>query len=279
LAPPKAIEAREMLRKSLVLDPDNAEALAAFGRTFVFGDEDETDGLAALTRAAEALPARTDIAFDLVVLTIESGNLAAARKLIEHSLGPRADERMIKTAEQNLLNAEIQQAQRLRMDGKPEEADALLREAAERTEDPSARALIESHLSESKSEVGFADAALNQAAVELYNRAGAKASAGDLEGAAEILEQVVVQAADPRLRETARVQLGQIRDAIRHNRAVSMWNEAVRLANGGKYEEAVDLVRRLLASDPPDDIRQRAESMLGDLEPYLPRKKKKKRDR
>lgn len=275
--PPQAVEARTMLRKSLDLDPDNAEALAAYGRTFVFGDEDQTDGLAALTRAAEMLPARTDVLFDLIVLTIETGNLPAARKLIDHALRPRADERTLKSAERNLLNAEINQAQQLRMVGKSEEADALLRAAAAKTEDPSSRALIESHLSEANREVGLVDAALDQAALELYNRAGAKASAGDLDGAADMLEQVIVQAGDPRLRETARVQLDQIRDAMRHNRAVSQWNEAVRLANGGEYEEAADLVRQLLSSDPPDEIRHRAESMLGDLELLLPKKKKKKR--
>lgn len=276
-APQEVLDARAVLRKSLDLAPDSPETLAAYGRTFLYGSEDLAGGLAALTRAAELLPARPDIAFDLVILTLADGNLDVARKLVEHTLRPRADERVVGLAEQALLQAEINEAQRLRMDGRTEEAEALLRAAADSATDPSSRALIESHLAAPARKSSFADAALNQAAVELYNQAGAKVNAGDLQGAAELLEQVITQASDPRIQETARIQLNQVRDAIRHNRAVSMWNEAVRLANGGSYQEAAAVLQELLDGDPPDELRQAAETMLGDLEPYLPRKKKKKR--
>ena len=75
-------EAREALRRCRRIEPDFAEALAVFGRTFFFEDDTRLDeGIEALDQAVRLLPARKDLALDLARL-VERRSAAerAARK-------------------------------------------------------------------------------------------------------------------------------------------------------------------------------------------------------
>jgi len=75
-------EAREALRRCRQIEPDFAEALAVFGRTFFFEDDTRLDeGIDALDQAVRLLPSRKDLALDLARL-VERRSAAeqAARK-------------------------------------------------------------------------------------------------------------------------------------------------------------------------------------------------------
>jgi tetratricopeptide (TPR) repeat protein len=269
--PEPLLEAREVLAKSLELDSDDPATLAAFGRTFVHDAVDVEEGVAALTRASESLPSRIDVLNDLLILLVTQGDRERVTLLVEERIRPRADERTLAWAWQTILSLDFEEAERLYRAGKPEEAEALLREAAARTDDPATRSRILSRIPSDKTTVSSMDGVLNEPLLQQYDLAISAANAGDLEQAIEILENVRTHATDPRMRDRAAADIEAMREDLRRRNLVNRINEATALFNQGRHEEAAAAIEEVLASDPPDTLRAHAERMLADLQPYLPR--------
>lgn len=100
----QVLTGRERLRQSLALDPDNAEALAHYGWTFLFDDR-AREGVGALRRASRALPTRADILTNWIVALARSGGVAEARDLLDERLRNLGDEDEVKRAENAIASA------------------------------------------------------------------------------------------------------------------------------------------------------------------------------
>jgi tetratricopeptide (TPR) repeat protein len=257
--PPAMLRARDLFRKSLELRDGHPETLVGFGKTFLF-EEDAAEGIDALSRASRKLPSRTDVLTDLIVLLARTGQTAGARSLLERALRPRTrDPEMLEYAEESLIEAEFNHAVNVYNAGRQDEAVAMLRDVADRTENPALRRKVETRLlALTGAEVTGGDA------VDVYNRAVSAASAGDLDKAIELLEGLLAGEVDEQLRRAAASMLDEVREVHKHNRHVARYNEAVGHFNAREYESAVRLLEQILSEDPDERIRESVEGLLAD---------------
>jgi tetratricopeptide (TPR) repeat protein len=89
--PPELAEARRRLERCLRIAPDDMEALAAWGRTFIFDLQPPEEVLAALERASDALPNRLDILEARVAVLALAGRRSEARSLYDVRVAPHVD--------------------------------------------------------------------------------------------------------------------------------------------------------------------------------------------
>jgi tetratricopeptide (TPR) repeat protein len=90
--------ARTLLSQSSSLRPGFAAPYVLLGSTHTRPDGDAAAGIAALVRARALLPARTDIAGNLVYLYLRAGDAARARAMVDRVLAPSGDEETTKKA-------------------------------------------------------------------------------------------------------------------------------------------------------------------------------------
>ncbi len=125
--PTQLIEARNLLSRSLELEPKRAEAFVYFGATYLFDPGDVSQGVAALQTAQALLPSRMDVTYDLVYLHLLQGNRAAAAELVSgpltHSLSREWLERATTLLEEDTVRLYNQAVDRFN-DG--DDAGALL---------------------------------------------------------------------------------------------------------------------------------------------------------
>jgi tetratricopeptide (TPR) repeat protein len=261
---PLLLDARAHLSRSLALAPDDAETLAAFGSTFLLETEDLEPGIAALAEASTALPSRDDILFDLVVLHARAGNRSAAHNLVDGVLVHRAERDLLLQARRFLAEVDIQAASTLRREGQGEQAEALLREAAEQTDDPSIRSMLLSEVNAGK------PTTVDPAVVAVFNEGVAAANSGDYERAVELMEQAIASSDDVVFDERAQAQLDGIRSMLHQTEVIQRFNEAIELANTGQLAEAVEKLEQILVSDPPAEVRTNIERVLPQMKRRLP---------
>jgi tetratricopeptide (TPR) repeat protein len=256
---PVVARSRELFRKCLELEPDDANARAGLGKTYLFGAGDVEPGIVALTAASRELPSRTDILYDLLVLQVRAGNRTAARSILNNALRYRADDELVAQSERIVLSLDLEQADTLLAEGRVEEAVAVLERVAAETTDPELAAQIRAEV---RAAVSFAD---ERSQIELYNLAMGMINEGDYETALAILEQLVPQVEDPELAARGQAHIVELREVTRHNRLVLRYNRAVREANAGRTDAATRLLEGVLAEGAEGDLREKAESMLGQL--------------
>jgi len=254
--PEAMLEARALFTKSLELDPTSMNAHAGFGKTFYFGGQDVGPGIASLTRAAAALPARTDVLYDLLVLHVQAGNGQAARAVLDDALRHRADDELVAHAERAIVALDLQRSDALLAEGKVDEAMVVLERVADETGDPELEQQIRARLAASRS---LSEA---ESMIELYNLAMADINAGEYDKALTILEQLVPEIDEPGLKAEGEAHIASLRATTRHNRLVGRFNRAVELANAGDLGGAARLLERVLADEPEEDLRQKAEALL-----------------
>ena len=100
----QVLTGRERLRRALERDPDNAEALAQYGWTFLFDDRAQ-GGVNALRRASRALPTRADVLTNLIVALARSGDVAEAKELLEVRLRTLGEADDVNRAENAIASA------------------------------------------------------------------------------------------------------------------------------------------------------------------------------
>jgi len=81
--PEALLNARSLLLRALELDSDQPEAMQWLGKTYALGDDGIEDGLAALRRAIEVFPRRTDLVSDLIVTLANGGRVDEASDVLE----------------------------------------------------------------------------------------------------------------------------------------------------------------------------------------------------
>lgn len=130
--------ARERLRKSLGLESRNPRTLFLLGKACaqdpaVTGSELE-EGINALRKARRRLGANGEVAFDLLWLLARKGESGEARSILEESIRPlKPDPALVADAERVVVDAEIAKADDLAVQGKTDDALALIEGAIKHT--------------------------------------------------------------------------------------------------------------------------------------------------
>lgn len=244
-APPLVRKIRERFARTLELDPGNPEALAGYGKTFVFQLVPTPEAIDALERAAAALPTRTDVLTDLVLLYAYARGHAAADPLLHGVLEPRLSAVQARRLEARILEADLRLADRLSRLTRVAQAESLYRYLAARTRDPRLRQAAEDRLRARTGDPGGADAAsgaegsprsrreieAHNAAVDLYNQGIAFTNRGNYKEALEWFRRARAAAQDDSMRADTDQRIGEIRGQL-------LIQEGVALFNSGRYAEA-----------------------------------------
>lgn len=200
--PPAAVvRARELFARSIRLRPDWGEAYAGLGATYVFATGDLKEGIAALETARQMLPARPDIAFNLVGLYGRSGQRDRARALIDTAIVRFDDPALTRRAEESLLHADIAAAERLLDSGDLEAGRRRLEEVLPTLGDPQVKTRVQARIQDVRR------IQRERLDVDLYNQAVDRFNKNDRAAGCALLERVAREAADAKLQAQARKAL------------------------------------------------------------------------
>jgi tetratricopeptide (TPR) repeat protein len=99
---------------------------------------------------------------------------------------------------------------------------------------------------------------------ELRGVAERQLEKGDLEGALPLLEELAAKAAGPQ-REALQRRLDEVREVLAYNRFGERYDEAVRLAEEDKWDEAIQLLEDLAANAPTPGQATQARRLLEEI--------------
>jgi tetratricopeptide (TPR) repeat protein len=203
--PPWLAEARLMLARATVLRPGYAAPYVFLGATHLRPDGDPAAGIAALDKARSLLPARTDIAGNLVYLYLRAGDLARAQAMTDQVIAPSGDAKTLQQARTSIATYKTDQTARraaaanVNWAGDPEKKRASELEQLNRmlaqVSDPATRTHIQSEIERLQSP-GYIDS--NQA-VAAYNDAIAVANKHDYAKAIALLEDLKKKDINPEM--------------------------------------------------------------------------------
>lgn len=250
--PPELLEARRFLERSLELEPNRPEALADLGKTYVMERDPPVEGTAALLDAAAALPQRTDILLDLVLVYAHAHRVEAARQILKQHLQHRGKPLEVRAAAMAVVAAEIAVARNLATEGRLAAADSLLARAIEGAAHPDARRAAEA------AREPLAAHARREGAIELYNRGVSAANGGDLAEALAWFQRARDQADDDALRREVAARVRETGHRIRVEEGLGLVRRG-RLAEAGRVFEAV------LRDEPDAATRKVVEGYLRDI--------------
>ena len=212
--PPGLGRARDLLARAIALRPGFAAPYVVLGATHTLPDGDAPAGIALLQKARMMLPARTDIAGNLVYLLLREGDFVRAQRLVDEALVHGGDEGALKAARAAIKTFEDHLAakQSLHKEHTPEKKafkegfkEAFLagqarrtREELTRTEDPETRAKLEAELKNLEQSLEAIDE--NEAA-EIYNQAVDRANQRDYAQAIALLENLLPKVRNQELKQ------------------------------------------------------------------------------
>jgi len=228
--PPWMARARLLLARATTLRPGFAAPYVTLGTTHIRPDGDPRAGIEMLEKARALLPARTDIAGNLVYLYLRTGDLARAQAMTERVIAPSGDAQALQAARAAVATYKEDVAARKSLERKPltpaEEAGAraidtkmiqVLRDSLKTMTDPATRERIES-------EIASREAALQPGAkswAEIYNEAIAHANKREYTEAIAMLEDLLKEKLNPDLAEQVKTTLDRLRqDAARFEQTV-----------------------------------------------------------
>jgi tetratricopeptide (TPR) repeat protein len=181
--PPWLARARSLLAKAIALRPRFAAPYVTLGATHILPDGDVTAGIELLEKARSMLPARMDIAGNMVYLLLRKGDLAKAEALVDKVIAAGGDPDVLRSSREalsvyrdNVKNMQSVEDSRLtpaeRKHQKEWSADLArrLRELLAETKDPKIKAGIEEQLRQLEAPEGPSFAELYNQAVELANK-------------------------------------------------------------------------------------------------------------
>ncbi|MEA2558802.1 MAG: hypothetical protein QOH06_306 [Acidobacteriota bacterium] len=87
---------------------------------------------------------------------------------------------------------------------------------------------------------------------------------GDLEGALPLLEELAAKAAGPQKEDLQR-RLNEVREVLAYNRFGQRYDEAVRLSEEGKWDEAIKLLEDLAANAPTPGQATQAKRLIEEI--------------
>jgi len=249
-APPEVLEARELLRRSVKLEPQNLTALAALGRTFIF--EADPEGLAILVQAGELSPFRLDIVRDQARVLANLGRTPEAWALIDTRLRSRADPDELRYVEGWVMNADVRRAWAMSAEGDREGALLELRRLGRRVEDPGLRSELDRTRKRFESPpsnrpVEVADTQFDEinSLIDGFNQAIGLANDGRLTEALDAIEPLLTGCGGREFCAGWERIAGEFRNQAEHNRLVEEFNRAMELVNSGKRKPAIEILSEI----------------------------------
>ncbi|MGH7496101.1 MAG: DUF1570 domain-containing protein [bacterium] len=226
-------EARGAFRTAIDLDNDLVEAYAALGETFVFDIESSHDeGIAALDFALERLPVRRDIALNLLFLCAQNGDSTRVQTLLDRVFPPHGNSSPL--AEAQLATTALEGATQLFEQNKTREALRILDRVESITKDLRQLRQIDQ----------MRQIARYNHFVSLYKGAAERAANKEYDEALELLNRIIATCEDTKLKESA----GHTAKQVRHNQQVAWYNQAIALLKNRHYDQAEQLLHRILAT-------------------------------
>lgn len=201
--PPELATARDHFQSALRQQPNEPNALAGLGLTYML-DRDPAPGIEALTRAAAAMPWRIELVLALIQLHCHAENPLEARQLLEWDIQPRAKVDDIRSAESMVVSMEMRVADRLARSGDGEGAARVLTAAVEGTKDRSTRRAA----AELLGRIEASDAARR------FNEAVELAATGDAEGALAALDALIPDLPDSQIKTAAEEMRADLRRLV-----------------------------------------------------------------
>jgi len=227
--PPWLARARNLLARATVLRPGFAAPYVTLGATHTRPDGSPRSGIEVLEKARALLPARTDIAGNLVYLYLRAGDPAHAQAMTDKVIAPSGDTATLRSARAAIATykedvAARQDAERHRPTAAEEArsrefSDKListLNEQLARTDDPAERARLEKEIARTREMARFDP----NRATNLYNEAIAHANRREYAQAISILEGLLAEKNSEEMTAQIRATLERLRqDAARYQPA------------------------------------------------------------
>ena len=184
---------RALYRHAIALDGQRSRPWAGLGFTYLLGDGDPSEGIAALKRCLELEPANFEAAFNLVLLYARNGRADHAAALVERVVRHAPDPTLLGQARDAVLVVELARADKLVAAGKPDEAIGILEEIKAQAGNEKLRAEADRRLGSTRknAEIARQAARFDQALSLIRSR--------DYQGAWAILEELRPVAVDPDL--------------------------------------------------------------------------------
>jgi len=229
--PPWRARARSLLARAIELQPRFAAPYVTLGATHTGPDGDVAAGIELLQKARAMLPARMDIAGNLVYLFLRKGDFVQAQALVDTVLANGGDPEALRAARQDIAAfwEHVQARQSLHATRPtPEETarqeqaravtERMLREILATTKNPQTRAQVEKMLQPTESMPLGLD---YNFAVEVFNEAVERANQRDYAQAITLLEGLLPKVKDPDMIDRIKTMLERFRqDAARLQQTV-----------------------------------------------------------
>ncbi len=256
--PPVLAQARKSLQRALELNPGHPPSVVGLARTYVYEPHSD-DTLYAIQQGLNAMPSRTDLLLDLVIVSAHRGNLAGAWRILNDSLRLRGDATMVRSAEGLIAQVAIEQAFALADEDKELEAVQLLKDTADATTTrPVQRQLLAqattlgTHVLESED-------------LDFYDAAIVEANEGRFNDAIAMLSELIGRTEQEKLKLVAEAQREALIAIQRETENISLFNRAVTLANDHKFEQALAAIDELLARNLDLDLRAEARKVRQEI--------------
>ena len=189
--------ARNLFARAVQLNPASARAYAGLGATYL-NERNVVPGIAALEKSWAMSPTDYNVAVELALLYARHGDRERAVDLIERVVSKSDDPQMLKMARENLLLADLQRADDLRLAGKRDEALALIRSVRDQTSD----ADLKRRLDEQLRKVDAQNA--RNLEIARYNEAVSKANAREIKAACALLDKLIAEGKEADIVEAAK---------------------------------------------------------------------------
>ena len=197
-------QARDAFARAVALQPDFGEAWARLAYTQAQEDPPPPEAVASFETAHKLLPARIDIAFNLLLLCARTGHRDRAQEILDRVIALRGTPEDLRRAQSALLQEQRRDVEELIGQGELEQAAARLEELAAHSPTPEQRADLQSRLEDVRHVLDY------NRFVDRYNQAMQLANR-DLQGALAILEDLIATTREPGQVEQAKKAVESLR--------------------------------------------------------------------
>lgn len=242
----RASEARELLRRSVALNPSFAPAWSLLSFVYTLESPPPPEAVEVAETAHRLLPSSDEVLENLFAIYAGRGDVQAIEELMEHELAGRSVPDLYDRGRGFLLDARLREAQELAREGRTEEARTLLGELREESRTLDEQARVETELYRLREGFGAESFAAR------YNKALSWIGAGDFAAARALLQELAESAEGAeaqRVRELL-TEAEAAAGAEQRNRFVEVYNRAVDSFNSGDRESGVRILEEVLATLP-----------------------------
>jgi tetratricopeptide (TPR) repeat protein len=197
------LRARALLERSIALSPDNADAFAAAGMTYVLEDGDPDAGIRLLREARSRMPGRAEVVANLMILACRKGDRAVAEESLDR-LKRIGSAEQIEMGWEMWSRFELRDANEAVHKGELDRALEILRGIDTTGLSPSSAASLRDRIAEVEAAV------VEKKEVDAYNAAIRLYKAGKVSAARKALQMLLVDCRSHDLCEAARERLARL---------------------------------------------------------------------